>query len=61
MVGGLDSGSLVPRFESCWRQIQLMTARHFVAQSLSLPLLSRHDLNNVERGLKHQTIIINKW
>ena len=53
---GLDSNPIC-------REILLMTVRRFLARSLTLShvLTSRYDLNNVERDVKHQIIIIKEY
>ena len=63
MMGGVNSisdfGSQVQGLNPAASGIHLMTAPHFVAQPFNIALPSlQYDLNNVERDVKHQTIII---
>ena len=56
----LPTGSRGPGFESCWRwnsSDDFMTLHCTEPFIITLPS-SRYDLNNVERDVKHQTIII---
>ena len=60
-LGLLTSYHVVPDSVPVGNGIQLMTVRHIITLSLSLSpfhRLSQYDLNNVERDVKHQTIII---
>ena len=49
-----------PRFESSWRQNSAHNcmAVHYTEPFVIIPTSSQYDLNNVERDVKHQIIII---
>ena len=60
MVSGLNFGSRGPRFESRWRlnSAHDSTARHCTESFIITLSWSQYDLYNVERDVKHQTIVL---
>ena len=59
LFNALTSGHEVSGLNSAVDGIQLMTTAHHCTEPFIIPLLSsRYDLNNVEREVKHQVIII---
>ena len=60
MVSTPDIGSQGPLFKSCWRQnsAQNCMVIHCAELFTIILALYRYDLNNVERDINHQIIVI---